>query len=262
MGSGVRGPDAKIHQVNSQRWQDIMEWPLVGAAVVFLAAYSWQVIGQPTGMAGDIAYGAVVVSWLVFILDYVANLVLAQKRWHWFLHHLFDLLVIVLPLLRPLRVLRAITVLHVLNRTIGTAVRGRILIYTASASALLVYAASLAVLDAERATDSAINTMGDALWWAFVTVTTVGYGDLTPATGVGRTLAVFLMLGGIALLGVVTGTLASWIVEKVSMNADENQAASVAHVRSLENRVAELTRSIEALSSGATGDGDDQRGRK
>lgn len=239
-----------------------MEWPLVGAAVVFLAAYSWQVIGQPAGLAGDIAYGAVVVSWLVFILDYVVNLVLAQKRWHWFIHHLFDFLVIVLPLLRPLRVLRAITVLHVLNRTIGTAVRGRILIYTASASALLVYAASLAVLDAERETESAINTMGDALWWAFVTVTTVGYGDLTPVTGVGRTLAVCLMLGGIALLGVVTGTLASWIVEKVSTNSDENQAASVAHVRSLENRVTELTRSIEALSSRVSRDVDDSRARR
>lgn len=225
-----------------------MEWPLITTAVIFLAAYSWQVIGEPTGRAGDIAYGIVFASWLVFIVDYAVNLILAQRRWEWFVHHLFELVVIVLPLLRPLRVLRAITVLHVLNRTIGTAVRGRILIYTASASALLVYAASLAVLDAERHTDSAINTMGDAIWWSFVTITTVGYGDMTPVTGVGRTLAVCLMLGGIALLGVVTGTLASWIVEKVSTNVDENQAATVAHVRRLEDRISELSRSLDAVA--------------
>lgn len=237
--------------MNSERWQQIMEWPLVAAALVFLGGYSWQVIGQPTGRTGEIAFALVIVPWFVFVVDYVVSLVLAPDRWVWFRRHLFDLAVIALPLLRPLRVLRAITVLHILNRTVGTAVRGRILIYTASASALLVYAAALAVLDAERGTESAINTFPDAIWWAFVTVTTVGYGDMAPVSGVGRMLAVCLMLGGIALLGVVTGTLASWIVEKVSENADENQSATVAHIHALEETIAVLTLRIEALGGSA-----------
>ena len=111
-----------------------MEWPLVVAALTFLGAYSWQVIGAPTGTYAQLAMALVIITWLVFVIDYVVNLWLAEDRWAWFRHHLFDLAVIALPLLRPLRVLRAITVLHILNRTVGTAVRGKILIYTASAS--------------------------------------------------------------------------------------------------------------------------------
>lgn len=237
--------------MNSKRWQHIMEWPLVVAALIFLGVYSWQVIGQPTGTHAEVALALVIISWFVFVIDYVVSLWLAEHRWDWFRHHLFDLAVIVLPLLRPLRVLRAITVLHVLNRTVGTAVRGRILIYTASASALLVYAASLAVLDAERGTESAINSFGDAIWWAFVTVTTVGYGDMAPVSGFGRVLAVFLMLGGIALLGVVTGTLASWIVEKVSTDAEENQSATVAHIHALEQAIETLALQIETIGGEA-----------
>lgn len=225
-----------------------MEWPLAAAALIFLGAYSWQVIGQPTGTRNQMALMLVIISWLVFVIDYVVSLCLAEDRWSWFRHHLLDLAVIALPLLRPLRVLRAITVLHILNRTVGTAVRGRILIYTASASALLVYAASLAVLDAERGTESAINSFPDAIWWAFVTVTTVGYGDMAPVSGFGRVLAVFLMLGGIALLGVVTGTLASWIVEKVSTDAEENQAVTVAHIHALSETIEALSQKVEILS--------------
>ncbi len=239
-----------------------MEWPLVVAALIFLGAYSWQVIGQPTSTRADIAVALVIIPWFVFVADYVVSLYLADDRWAWFRHHLFDLAVIVLPLLRPLRVLRAITVIHILNRTVGTAVRGRILIYTASASALLVYAAALAVLDAERGTESAINTFGDAIWWAFVTVTTVGYGDMAPVSGVGRMLAVCLMLGGIALLGVVTGTLASWIVEKVSTDAEENQSATVAHIHALEATIAALTQQIETLGGKAAPGSEDPQSLK
>ncbi|SMX71229.1 MULTISPECIES: potassium channel family protein [Brevibacterium] len=237
--------------MNSKRWQHIMEWPLVVAALTFLGAYSWQVIGAPTGIYAQLAMALVIITWLVFVIDYVVNLWLAEDRWAWFRHHLFDLAVIALPLLRPLRVLRAITVLHILNRTVGTAVRGKILIYTASASALLVYAAALAVLDAERGTESAINSFPDAIWWAFVTVTTVGYGDMAPMSGLGRMLAVCLMLGGIALLGVVTGTLASWIVEKVSTDAEENQSATVAHIHALEESIAALTLQVETIGGQA-----------
>src|SRR5690606_1814691 len=59
-------------------------------------------------------------------------------------------------------------------------------------------------------------TWGEALWWATVTVTSVGYGDYSPVTPVGRAIAVGLMFGGIALLAVVTATLASWILERVA----------------------------------------------
>lgn len=226
------------------QWQRYTEWPLIVASILFLIAYSWQVIAQPTGLIDLLVETMMWITWGLFLVDYVANLVLVPRghRWRWFFTHLFDLAIVVLPMLRPLRILRLVTLLTVLQRTAGTAIRGRITIYVASASALLVYVAALAVLDAERGQPgSSIETFGDALWWSFVTVTTVGYGDFFPVTPVGRLIAVGLMIGGIALLGVVTATLASWIVDRVAQRDAEDQAATVRHIRSLEAQVGELT---------------------
>jgi voltage-gated potassium channel len=73
------------------------------------------------------------------------------------------------------------------------------------------------VLDAERGRPGAnITDFGDAIWWAITAMTTVGYGDRFPVTGTGRFVTAGLMVGGIALVGVVTATLASWLVERVS----------------------------------------------
>ena len=86
----------------------------------------------------------------------------------------------------------------------------------------MAFVGALAVVDAERGTDGAnITTMGDAFWWAATTMTTVGYGDRYPVTSLGRGVAVGLMVCGIAILGTVTATLASWLVERVSEAKDE-----------------------------------------
>src|SRR5450759_4660981 len=87
-------------------------------------------------------------------------------------------------------------------------------------TSLILFVASLAVLDAERGAKSAtITTFGDALWWAMTTVTTVGYGDRYPITTQGRFIAGGLMLGGIALLGIVTASLASWLLDTNEVRA-------------------------------------------
>ncbi|MFD1530749.1 potassium channel family protein, partial [Pseudonocardia aurantiaca] len=72
------------------------------------------------------------------------------------------------------------------------------------------------VLDAERgAPDASITTFGEAVWWTLTTISTVGYGDRYPVTIEGRTVAASLMVTGIALLGVVTASIAAWFVETV-----------------------------------------------
>ena len=119
------------------------------------------------------------------------------------------------PLLRPLRLLRLATLLKVMNRKASTGLRGKVAIYVVGGSALLAFCGALAVLDAERANpDRNIVSFGDAIWWAITTMTTVGYGDRYPTTGIGRLAAAALMVGGITLLGVVTATFASWFIEK------------------------------------------------
>ena len=85
------------------------------------------------------------------------------------------------------------------------------------ASLLTVMFSSIAVLHLEHAVDSNIETAADAVWWSFVTITTVGYGDYYPVTPEGRILGGFLMTLGIGLFGTFTAFVASWFVEPVEM---------------------------------------------
>ena len=107
-----------------------------------------------------------------------------------------------------------------LNRHAASALRGKVAIYVVGGASLLAFCAALAVLDAERRNhDASITDFGDAMWWAVTTMTTVGYGDeYLPRPG--RFVASVLMVAGIALLGTVTATLASWLVEQVSQTED------------------------------------------
>lgn len=234
--------------MDQQRWQKIMEWPLVAAALVFLLAYAWEVIVDLQGPSLILAEGVQALTWALFLVDYGMNLYLAQPRGRWFRSHLFDLAVVVLPMLRPLRALRFVTLLRVLDRTAGTAFRGRITTYVAGAASLLIFVASLAVLDAERpAPGATIKTLGDAMWWAVVTVTTVGYGDEVPITPQGRLIAAALMFCGIALLGIVTATFAAWIVEKIAVQDAKQQAVTVSHIKDLEAKIDTLQQMISTL---------------
>lgn len=233
-----------------QRWRHLTEWPLTAAAAVFLAAYAWEVIGDLHGAQLVVAETVIWITWVVFLLDYFVCLALAPQRWRWFYTHLFDLAIVVLPMLRPLRLLRLVTILAILQRSAGAAFRGRVIVYVAGAVALLVFTAALAALDAERGSPHAhIQTFPQAIWWAFETISTVGYGDYVPVTEVGRLVAVGLMIGGIATLGIVTATLASWIVERVAQTEIDMRAATRGQIRELSRQMAELKDLLEQRSA-------------
>jgi len=202
-----------------------MEWPLTIAAVVFLGAYAWPILEPempPAFRSTCIVVGWAV--WALFAVDYVARVAAADDRVSWLVRHPLELVVLVLPMLRPLRVLRLVTLLRVLNRTAAGNLRGRVALYVSVGSSLVAFVAALAVLDAERDTEGAsITTFGDAIWWACTTMTTVGYGDRYPVTTAGRFVGVGLMVGGIAMLGTVTAMFASWLIEAVRDEAQETE---------------------------------------
>ena len=232
-----------------QRWEDGADWPLTVTAVVFLTAYAAPILRPdlvnpwPT-VCQFVTWAA----WALFVVDYIARLALSRDRTGFVRGNLFDLAVVALPLLRPLRLLRLVTLLSVLNRYAGGSLRGRVAVYVAGSTTLVLFVASLAVLDAERgAKGASITTFGDALWWAMTTVTTVGYGDRYPITAQGRFIAGGLMLAGIALLGIVTASLASWLLDKVREVEEQTQAATrtdmlalTSEVRALRVELAEL----------------------
>lgn len=233
-----------------ERWERRAETPLMVAAVVFLAAYAVPIAwpGAP-GALVDVSGAVVTATWVLFGVDYVGRLALAEDRRAFLRGHLFDLVVLVLPVVRPLRLLRLVAVLSVLNRTGADTLRGRVVTYVAGGTAVLVVVGALAVTEAERADpDATITHLGDGLWWALTTMTTVGYGDRYPVTATGRFVAVALMIGGVALVGVVTATIASWLVERVAADNEQEQAATRAEVAELTDEVRALRAVLEARS--------------
>ncbi len=198
-------------------WERNAEWPMAGIAVAFLGAWAWPILDPdlPSG-AAEVCRVITVAAWVLFAVDYLARLSLADQRLRFVRHNLVDLLVIALPALRPLRLLRLVALLRILNRSAASKLRGRVTVYAAGATLLGVFVGGLAVLDAESSNpDANIQNAPDAWWWAVTTITTVGYGDHFPTTHRGRLVAILLMLCGIALVGLVTATLASWLIERI-----------------------------------------------
>jgi voltage-gated potassium channel len=225
-----------------ERWEHRTEWPLACVAVVFLAASSVEVLAHPGGLISGVLEVMLSAVWAAFAIDYLIRLTLAHQRTQWFVRHMLDFVIIVVPVLRPLRLLRVVVVVAALQKAFGDAMRGRVVLYTAASAGLLVYAASLAVLEAERSDPSArIKNFGDAVWWSITTITTVGYGDFYPVTTVGRLVAVLLMIGGISLIGMVTATVATWIVRRVAEEDKTKQAATAAQIDELRSQITQLT---------------------
>jgi voltage-gated potassium channel len=223
-------------------WERHTEWPLAVAALLFLVAYgapiAWPGVSPQLAVACSWVMTAI---WVIFGVDYAVRLVLAERRWRFVRTHLLDLATILLPILRPLRLLRLVTLLTVLGRAGSHGLRGKVAVFATGGTVLLIVCGGLAVVDAERGAPGAtITTVGDGLWWAAATMTTVGYGDVYPVTGVGRIVAVCLMGAGIALLGVVTAMPPSWLIERV---ADANEAGEAA----TRAQVAELQAEVRAL---------------
>ena len=200
--------------LTQQAWRRMSEWPLLAAAVLFLAAYSVQVIANLPEASSGALEALIWITWAAFGVDYAMNLLLAPRPVRWFLRNLPELLIVVLPVLRPLRLLRLITLLQLMHRAAGSALWGRIIAYVLPPRPCSPMPARWPPWTWNKTRPGRTSpAFADALWWAVATITTVGYGDFYPVTQLGRFVAAGLMIGGIAVLGIVTAAVASWLVE-------------------------------------------------
>lgn len=249
-------PDSSTHPPDDPRWPlQLTAWeratnlPLFALALLFLVAYAVPILrpGLPAWV-GTAATAVYVLVWALYAADFAVRLVMAGRgnRIRFVYSHPLDLVMVLLPMLRPLRVVRIVVLLsEVFRRHAEASKRFQAVFYVVSVTFMILLVSSLAILDAERdATGTQIADFGDALWWSVVTATTVGYGDMVPQTVEGQAIAAFLMFAAIGLVGLVSGSLASWFVDRVSAAEETTERAEFLELRTrmerLELQIAEI----------------------
>jgi voltage-gated potassium channel len=188
-------------------------------SAVYLADYSWQVIGQPIGTQETIAsvistfiYFAFAIDVVYRFFEYSARSREDRNLRRFIISMTLPVLALFAPTLRALRVFRLLLTLRgfvglVRNRAERTA----LLVFISFP--LIAYTSALAILDAERGVPGAnILSLKDALWWSLVTMTTVGYGDHYPVSDEGKLIASGLLLCGIVIFSSITAIVSTWIL--------------------------------------------------
>ncbi len=188
---------------------------------------------------------------VVFLGDFLVHLWLAPSRlvflrWGW-----IDLLSSIPEIswlrwgrvFRVLRIIRAIRSFSELNDHLFEHRPRGTFGLVGLMSVIAVLFATIAVFELERGQPEAnIHSAGDALWWAFATITTIGYGDHYPVTFAGRAVAVLLVVFGLSLFSTFTAYVASFFLEKTQMKEESEIQLLIHEVRHLRHQVDELER--------------------
>ena len=204
-------------------------------ALGVLAAESFFSTDQATRWILDIADNLVCA---LFFLDFLMSFFCAPNKWKYFSTWGWIDLASSIPMVDALRWGRAARIVRIFRVLRGVRATKLIISFildrrsegtflaAALISILLVVFSSIAILQFETTADANIKTPEDALWWAFVTITTVGYGDKVPLSTEGRLIAGLLMTAGVGLFGTFSGFVAAWFLEPEAKKG-ENERESL-----------------------------------
>ncbi|WP_298816556.1 potassium channel family protein [Chloroflexus sp.] len=224
-------------QILLDRFERATEIPLLLLSIGFLVILFAIESGIGSAEMISILEGLLWLIWGMFGIELVIKFYLAPDRRQYLRSHWIEVLIIALPFLRPLRLLWLPVILARLWRQSRRALRQRMPALIGIASLIIVLTAATLMFVAERGSDGPINSFADAVWWAITTITTVGYGDTYPVTAMGRGVAVFLMLAGISLFGLLTANIAAFFVEE---DADDRTQSELAQINQRLERIEQL----------------------
>lgn len=193
----------------------------------------------------------------IFAVDYFWRLLHATDKLAFFKSNVFDLIAI-MPFDKAFRIARLarLTRLTRLTRATRVSKLARVLVitrkftfnlkgilktnglqYVLLFTAVLIFLGTVSIF----ALEPNMNTFGDALWWSLVTATTVGYGDISPESPGGRIVAAILMLTGIGMIGMVTGSVATYFVSKLpDEDPDQRKTVVVEQIEYLKSKLNDL----------------------
>ncbi|GEC04597.1 hypothetical protein SSP24_22520 [Streptomyces spinoverrucosus] len=205
------------------RWERRTEVPLALASLLYLAAYGILVLARTLpAFWRDLSLVVLLAAWALFAVDYAVRWRLSGRGLSFVATHWLDTLVVVLPLMRPVRVVKLYEAVRRRRGEGRLTLYTRVIAYAGLSVGLLGFTGALSVYHFERGAPGAtMRTFGDAVWWTCSTLATVGYGDIAPVTPMGRLIAVGIMACGLALLGTVTGSFSSWLIQVFAREDEE-----------------------------------------
>lgn len=218
-------PDAQRarREVVITQWERKSALPLAILAIAFMALWAVQVLVDLEPWEWDLIEGLILVIWAGFIIDFAVRFYFHADKKLFMQTNVIEFVALVLPMFRFFRMFRVLTALGFLARVMQS-FQGRVTLYVAVIIPMLIFGGALGVYEAERFVPGAnLTDFENSLWWAAVTLFTVGYGDHYPITREGRLVALVLMVSGWALISVMTANLAAYFAKQASLLEEKKQ---------------------------------------
>ena len=234
------GPDRLArYEASAQRPLDLLALATV-----------WLVVVPPADFAHHLAHPLFILRIAlsaVYAIDLIIRSALSSRHLHYALAHPVMIVAVIVP---PVRVIFSLRLIRSVFR------RGNLRHFLLAAIVLVLNGAVIVYLLERHAPDSNIHTLGEAVWWSLVTVTTVGYGDFYPVTTGGRITAGFIMATGLLTLAVITAQVASsFVTQGDSRPAPAPQDETSPHqvtLAELDERLARIEQLLIAAQPGSS----------
>ena len=210
-------PQASTTQAKYESWQASVSGPMLILGILYAALYVVSVFcGTSFIEISRYSNDLQNVLWGIFVAELIIQFALYPQKSSFLRKEWLAVALTLIPLLRPLRVVRVLYLLFRFGSRFNEARYVALPMAASIGAVLMIFVVGAAELDAERNVIGAtIKTPMDAIWWGLVTMTTIGYGDRYPVTTEGRILAACLILFGIAFVSVLTATLAAWMLDRL-----------------------------------------------
>ena len=223
---------------NLAAWEERSSTPMFVASVLYLLAFAAPIMSTRIQEPYDGYLNILqLILWGLFAADYCIRLYLAPRRLYFITHNLMNLAIVLLPAWRIVSFLAMIYMTA--NRQYKRLSELAVKLFGYTAIFIIMFALSIYSVESSEP-GAMIRDLPTAYWWMFTTLATVGYGDVYPVTGIGRVIAVIVMLYGGGLVAVATGALASWIIEKFGGREEQEYPATKADVDDLRQEISEL----------------------